>query len=212
MVYIYTLSHPETLEIRYIGVTNNIKIRYKNHINPYGNTHKECWVKSLLKQGLKPIISIIDEFSTHEEAYEFESYWIQQFKTWGFNLVNHSEGGKGNSGNNVSQETKDKISKTLKDKYSKEPHKLKGRKHSEEHKKARSKRMKGKIPPCSFKGKKHSKSVRKVVQVYKDGILIDTLDSVLETSKKYNVNAGAISNVCRGKCKTAKDYTFKYKE
>ena len=34
-VYIYTLEHPITKEIRYVGKTKNPKMRFHNHCNNY---------------------------------------------------------------------------------------------------------------------------------------------------------------------------------
>lgn len=42
--------------------------------------------------GLKPIIEIIDEVPVSEWEF-WEIYWISQFKTWGFDLTNGTEGG-----------------------------------------------------------------------------------------------------------------------
>lgn len=208
--YIYTLEHPITNEIRYIGKTNNLKLRFNRHNCPTGTTHKENWIKSLKKDNLKPIMNILEEFDNEKTCYQSEVYWISQFKTWGFNLVNIHEGGKEKYSNPMKKEIKEKVSKTLKERYKKQQHHLKGKKQTEEHKLNRSIKMRGRKPKCSFKGKKHNSSIRKTVNVFKDNILIDTLPSVLEASIKYKVNAGAISSVCLGKAKTAKGYTFKY--
>jgi hypothetical protein len=59
-IYIYSLKHPITNEVRYIGKTKNIKRRYYEHINTKGNSYKSNWIKSLLNEGIKPIIDIIE--------------------------------------------------------------------------------------------------------------------------------------------------------
>ena len=48
-VYIYTLSHPITKEVRYVGKTKNPKQRLRAHTNParYRPTHKFNWIKKL---------------------------------------------------------------------------------------------------------------------------------------------------------------------
>lgn len=55
---IYGLVDPSTDECRYIGSTVNIKSRLTGHIseakNDLANHRKATWIKSLLRQGLKP--------------------------------------------------------------------------------------------------------------------------------------------------------------
>ena len=110
--FIYTLCDPNTNEIRYIGKTNNLDYRLRKHINESKNkrTHKERWVDSLIIKGLLPIIEILDIVDEIEWCF-YETYWISQFKTWGFNLTNGTSGGEGSDGfkgKNHSNETKEK--------------------------------------------------------------------------------------------------------
>lgn len=95
-VIIYTLAHPITGEIRYIGKTKNPIERYKNHLNKRHNetSYKRNWIESIKNIGLKPIMEILDEVP--EEEWKFwERFWINQFISWNFNLVNHTSGGDG---------------------------------------------------------------------------------------------------------------------
>ncbi len=97
--YIYSLSDPNSEEIRYIGKTSNISDRFKRHLqrcyldNYDRNTYKSNWIKSLLKKGLNPIIEIVEE-CTKDSVNRLETYWISQFRAWGFRLTNLSEGGE----------------------------------------------------------------------------------------------------------------------
>ena len=54
--YIYTLSHPITNEVKYIGKTNNISKRYSAHLNDKSKSYKNSWIKSLLNEDLLPVI------------------------------------------------------------------------------------------------------------------------------------------------------------
>lgn len=95
-VYIYTLSHPITSEIRYVGKTRNPIQRYSNHLNKHHNkfSHKTAWIESLKKIKLRPVMEVLDEVP--EDDWKFwERYWINQCLSWGFNLVNHTSGGEG---------------------------------------------------------------------------------------------------------------------
>lgn len=101
--YIYTLSDPITKEIRYIGKANNLKERYKNHINDARDigTHKRNWINSLKKKDLKPEIEVLDYVEISKWQY-WETFWINQFNVWGFNLLNYTDGGDGSTFGNKS--------------------------------------------------------------------------------------------------------------
>ena len=94
--FIYTLTDPITNKIRYVGKTNNLKARYKEHMNSgHGvGTHKRNWIDSLKKQGLKPIMEVIDEVSIDEWQF-WEHWWYLNLISWGFDMVNHTSGGDG---------------------------------------------------------------------------------------------------------------------
>ena len=99
---IYVLIDPETNKVRYVGKANNVKQRYNAHLNKAREhqTHKKNWINSLRGKKLKPIIEIIDIVPISEWVF-WESYWISQFKTWGFDLVNHTYGGNGSTFGNI---------------------------------------------------------------------------------------------------------------
>src|ERR1700752_5538931 len=96
-IKIYTLQDPITLEYKYIGKTiNKLEYRLSAHISETKkgrSCYRHCWIKSLLNKGLHPLIELLDE--TEDVNWNWlEIYWISQFKTWGFNLVNLSDGGE----------------------------------------------------------------------------------------------------------------------
>jgi hypothetical protein len=93
VIYIYTLSHPITGEVRYVGKTNRLKTRYQTHITTKSKTHCSNWIKSLKTQNLLPLMEIVDEVGN--DWVLMEQYWIAQFKVWGFNLTNQTAGGEG---------------------------------------------------------------------------------------------------------------------
>lgn len=96
MIYIYTLTDPRTNEIKYVGKTNDIKKRYRNHIQEsikgLKKTHKHCWIRSLLNINIKPIIDILEEYDGNDWEW-LEIMWIGIIKSWGFNLTNIGDGG-----------------------------------------------------------------------------------------------------------------------
>lgn len=109
---IYTLS--DDSNIRYIGKTINLEKRYKTHLREsrFLRTYKEKWINNVLLNGGKITIEVLD-VCEEEESNLVECYWISQFKAWGFNLVNLTNGGDGGSpmkGKYHSHETKLKMS------------------------------------------------------------------------------------------------------
>ncbi len=93
---IYILIDPRTNQVRYVGKANNISQRYRAHLNRARKhqIHKKNWIASLKKEGLKPIIEIVDVVPIDNWIY-WETYWISQFKAWGFDLINYTNGGDG---------------------------------------------------------------------------------------------------------------------
>ena len=94
--YIYTLSDPLSNEIKYIGKTKNLKDRLIRHMNPSNLkntwTSKSKWLKYLKNNNLKPIMEALD-YGDENNIDDLEIYWISQFKAWGFNLKNETDGG-----------------------------------------------------------------------------------------------------------------------
>lgn len=155
-VFIYSLEDPETKEIRYIGKTvQKLEKRLIAHIyeSNHKKNHKCNWINKLRKRGDNPKIKLID--IVHEDEWEFwEMYWIEQFRCWGFNLVNNTPGGEGYK---HSDETKEKIRQANSGKN----HYFYGRNHSKESKEKISKSLEGNQ---HAKGFKHSDETRKKVK------------------------------------------------
>lgn len=111
---VYSLNHPITGEIRYIGKTvQSLRQRLNEHISEAGNYKAQCWIKSMIRKQLKPIIKPIAVFNTHEEGLEAEKMYIEFFRVYGCNLTNLSEGGYGSLGWKMPLEIRNKISKAL---------------------------------------------------------------------------------------------------
>src|SRR3990167_4875568 len=109
--FVYTLSDPITKEIRYIGQTiQPLKKRLLDHIkeaktNKVRN-HRLNWISSLLKNNITPSIELLEDNAIWSDS---EKYWISQFKTLGYRLVNGTEGGDRALGLKMSEEAKLKI-------------------------------------------------------------------------------------------------------
>ncbi len=96
-ITIYTLEDPITNQIRYVGITSStIKERLQNHIKNtkyrkrQTQSGKDRWILDLLSKNLLPIITEIEVVNDHYNYVEevLEIYWIWQFKSWGFDLLN----------------------------------------------------------------------------------------------------------------------------
>lgn len=213
MTKIYSLKHPDTLEIKYIGKTvQPLKYRLAGHISrskKYRTAYVNCWIYNLLQQGKKPIIELIEECEENWE--EREQYWINFYP----NLCNHQQGGgHGNLGTTLSEQHKLNISNSLKGKPRDEETK---RKISESHKgKQLSESTKqklreinlGKTIPIEIK-KKMSKGG--VEQYTKEGILLNTYISLSDAAEQTGLLKGNLSSACTGRLKTYGGFIWKYK-
>lgn len=94
MVYnIYTLTCPVDGIVKYIGITRNSD--FTQRLNAHwssreGTYEKLIWIEQCRVLKLKPIMEVLESIETDNicEAYNLEKHWIEQFKQWGFNLVN----------------------------------------------------------------------------------------------------------------------------
>jgi GIY-YIG catalytic domain len=95
--YIYCLRDPRTMDIRYVGVTENPVIRLRHHwCNTEGReTHRGRWIQQLRNAGSKPIMEFLEENIPIEEWPEREMYWIAKCRSEGCPLTNSTDGGVG---------------------------------------------------------------------------------------------------------------------
>lgn len=120
-VSIYVLIDPVTLKVRYIGRTkNSLKLRLSQHVfkarHGNDNTHKNNWIRSLLKINSKPIIKLLTIVDGWENSHEVERDLINKHCTK-HDLVNNDDKGIGGINKEMTQEYKDQISKTLTEGY-----------------------------------------------------------------------------------------------
>jgi hypothetical protein len=70
---IYGLVDPNSFEIRYVGLTKNLRKRFNNHLkNTDRNPHKTNWINLLAKNNLKPIVLVIKQLENYEDLYQEE--------------------------------------------------------------------------------------------------------------------------------------------
>jgi hypothetical protein len=117
-VIIYALIDPLTCKVRYIGRTSvSVNARLSKHIHDAKyrkrKTHKEDWIRSLLKLNCKPLIRKLTEIEGWDESYKVEIGLIEKYKD---RLTNFYDLGPGKL-RSCKAEDRLKISKTLKRKY-----------------------------------------------------------------------------------------------
>jgi hypothetical protein len=94
-ILIYTLSNPLTGNPFYIGRTTKLSARLCGHILDATNykSKKGDIIRNIANTGLKPTIEEVDRIECkskldEKRANDLEEYWINQFRAWGFDLVN----------------------------------------------------------------------------------------------------------------------------
>lgn len=228
-VYVYTLEHPTTKEIRYVGKTKNPKMRFQNHMNKGHNktSHKTNWIESLKREGLRPVMKVLDEVSNEEWKY-WEKFWIALCTEWGFSLTNHTSGGEGLSFANKSSfkkgnvpwnngtanikkcvicDTKFKNSKSAKKSTCSK--KCASIIRSEATKNTQFKKGE-KVWNKNKPGYKTSKR-KPVLQYDLNGNFIKEFECCKDASIEMDCIPENIRRACIGKSKTAKGYKWKYK-
>jgi hypothetical protein len=127
-IKIYCLYNPEECKIKYIGRTKKKKLEhrliehitkaryYEKYFPGQKFPHKVNWIKSLLKKGIEPKIKLLTEIEGWKESHIFERNLINKYKDK-FNLTNALDRGENNQNMIVSDESKKKISNTLKKFY-----------------------------------------------------------------------------------------------
>jgi hypothetical protein len=199
ITYIYLIENIDNDPYKiYIGKTSNPKKRYSAHRHTYGDIIT---------------YNIIDNIPTLDQLKwkPIESYWIEQFKQWGFKVVNKNKGGGGIIFH--TQENKEKISKRLLgNTYNK------GTKYSEESKqKLRFSRPnsgpKGKLPEQWKLNLKvnHPKQWKPIIQYDIMGNIVKEWSSTTEASKQLGIRTNTINNCLKGLSKITKGYIWKYK-
>jgi hypothetical protein len=191
----------------YVGKAKNPIRRKHKHYNTYGTNIK---------------LEIIDEV---EDWKFWESYWIEQFKCWGFKLENKNNGGGGPSSYTEEQKQKmrkprpgsgEKISKTLKERNHSQY-------YTDEVKTKISKSNKGKPKPFTEEHTKNMgiakrKQAKPVLQCDLNGNIIKEWESKGQAALWIKEQTGKTSNLMSqikdcilGRQKTAFGFKWKYK-
>ncbi len=235
---IYIFSDPITNEVRYIGKAKNLLKRILNHYKPSKlklKTHKNNWLKSLLENGLRPNVCVIDSSINYCDLNSLEIKWIEYYTSIGCDLTNGTKGGDGGMLTPESIEKMKATKKRVGQKYWASGRKFtdehkknisiskEGVKLSDKHKESLSQSHKG-INTWS-KGVKLSdetknkmsksrtgkiKNTEPVYQLDLNGNVIKMWDYPTKAEKELNLNRSKIHSVCTGKRKTTGGFIWCY--
>lgn len=93
---IYTLAHPSTNLVFYVGKSVNTSNRFKAHLNikESDKSIKAAIINFMLENGFMPIVEEIDYYDCkyrEDEDYvnDLEIYWMHQLKSWGMPICNY---------------------------------------------------------------------------------------------------------------------------
>lgn len=227
MYYIYKATNKINNKI-YIGKTNNLERRIKEHQNKKNQTN--ClFYRAIKKYGIKnfdwKIIDIIED----NKANEREKYWINYYNSYyknknsnGYNMTIGGDGGNGNSKkiaiynlqgellnvlDSVSLVKKEyKINNTSD--ISKICKSKKGMRNGYIFRYVEKNEIKKQINPYI----KLTRSKRKVYQLNKKKEIINKFNSISEAAKKTNTCRTSLIGCLNGYYKTANNYIWVYEE
>ena len=94
-MFVYYLRDPRDNELRYVGITKDPADRYYSHCNEAVKTYKSHWVTSLFSLGLVPVFQIVCIVQDVTEAKRLEIGLIAAFRGKGARLTNLTAGGDG---------------------------------------------------------------------------------------------------------------------
>lgn len=195
-VYIYSLEYPED-NARYIGKTINLKQRYRRHIYDSDcktSSRKLAWIRSLLNQGIKPIMKVVDEVDEKDSNF-WEIYYIALFKSFGFRLTNNTFGGDGLS--NPTQEVRKIISEKIKQRAKEKGVWNKGILHTEEEK---------------LNLSLGHKNREEVLQFDFEGNLIKKWNSRNQIKRELGFDNASIGNCCKGIYSSFRGFVWIYEK
>lgn len=94
-IYIYALIDPFTEEIRYIGKSVNPKARLQGHCTNPDGTYRSNWIQTIMAQGVKPNMRILEELPGGANWQDAERRWIAHGHANNWPLTNATSGGDG---------------------------------------------------------------------------------------------------------------------
>lgn len=105
---VYALIDPRDGQIRYVGQSGRGLRRPQSHWWPSRllteRTHTNSWVKSVVAEGLVPLIQILQEVEPSADLDQIEIDYIAACRREGYQLTNHTNGGRAARGYKIKGE------------------------------------------------------------------------------------------------------------
>lgn len=211
----------------YIGQTKakNPISRWRNggkgyyRINKFGDYQQPAMVNAINKYPWNEWShEIIDYCNTLDEANKLEQYYIKLYKSndsnYGYNITS---GGGGHYHQKMSDETKAKLSRAIKEKWKDLDYREKQRLRlhppmHENTKKALYKANIGKHRSEETKEKIRKSKINYILQFSLEGDLLNTFETAKDASVAIGRTITSITNCCKGISKKCSDYIFLYKK
>jgi len=203
--FIYVLKDPLTDVIKYVGKTKNVNRRRieHNYISKKFSSKKSNWVPSLKRKGLTPTLEVIEVCDVNNWI-EREIFWIKFYKAQGIELKNTAEGGGGNHGMKMSDESRLRMSKAKKEIWKtrviseEELHNrhLAGKRNYEMYNPLKEYWVKARVP---------------ILQYTKEGEFIKEWESIKLAEETLNLN-GCIHSILSRKDGLSGGFIWKYKD
>lgn len=228
---VYGLFDPDTDELRYIGQTRaSLRVRLQGHLASARTlVAKNChdyrvhWLNSLLKDGKRPVIRLIEACASVEEMYERERALIAQHHAAGTRLVNTGPGGASNgaaAGTPSARLIGDKTGKVYEGFINPAGERVtifNMKRFCEEHGLTRKSMMEiYRGDNLSHKGWRHDNSLRPPRNVYEwsgfirpDGSEEPPFQSLYEFCRRYGLHRSRVDVLRQGKCKSYRGWTYR---
>ena len=240
MAYIYRILNKVTQKC-YIGESKclNINRRWNQHKKTIENNKGYCPVlrDAVIKYGIENFVFTVIIVCFDDDRFKYEKKYIQKYNSVvpnGYNVTNGGEGGGGFQGKKHSEEVKNKIKNTLKQKYIDNPELKKqlsernkivlnipevkermklGMLNSNKYQKAtrapKTDDVKRKISEGLKKYNNENKQI-KIKQYDINNNLLNEYTSISEASRETSVTRKSISLYIREKTKIAGGFIWKY--
>lgn len=209
MGYIYKITNKQDNKL-YIGqTTQDLEERWRHH--KYKNSNCRYLKSAINKYGIENFEFKLICICFDNDLDKNEIYYMKKYNTLAPNGYNLREGGNRGKHN---EETKKKISETLKNRTDivRTHHQL-GKPHTDEVRDKISKSLIGKKQkPESIQKRKDLLTKYNIFKIDKDtGEVLESFNGYTEAAKNVGTDKGAIWCVCNGKRKIAKGFMWKSK-
>lgn len=92
---IYALTDPRTGYVRYVGMSQDVESRFRQHCHATScNPRKDRWMGELLALGMIPVLSILETIHGYYNALACEGQWVRLYASMGAPLTNLDMGGE----------------------------------------------------------------------------------------------------------------------